>query len=71
MKKIEAIKTLRNNLDRDYPGVNPKIRLVRWNDSVRWADGSLGKAGEVLVTAKGFKAKNFLYSEIGQEWSWR
>jgi hypothetical protein len=71
MTKIEALRTLRKNLDSDYPEAKAKMRLLRWNDAVRWADGSLGRAGGVLVTAKGYRAKEYNYSECGQEWSWK
>lgn len=71
MTKIEALKVLRENLDKDYPGVNPKIRLISWNDHVKWADSSIGKAGRCLVKAIGYKAKEYMYSENGNSWAWR
>ena len=71
MTKIMALRLLRANLDKDYPGVNPKMKVTRWNDHIKWADGSIGKAGECLVRAEGYRAKNYLYSESGNSWAWR
>ena len=71
MTKIEALKLLRDNLAKDYPDASTKMRLIAWNDHIKWANGSIGKAGRCKVSAHGYRTKEYLFSEIGNSWSWR